>query len=231
MRIGTWNCSQALRNKIDCLSIINADICVLPEAEKELIGINQKEKYIWRGRNKNKGLGIYSTAIDLKIAPMFDENWCFFVPVEADGDRFRFLATWAFNHRAVKFGDEAIGNPIIVLSKLKEWLKEKASFVVGDFNNSVIWDRSNKKNNFQEINDWLVDNGFRSVYHEYFKQDLGKERDPTFFHTKSISNPYHIDYIYTNRPDLIESVEIGNHEKWLQYSDHVPIVLSIRNDF
>jgi hypothetical protein len=231
MRISTWNCAQALRNKTEGLSLINADIFVLPEAEKDLDDFRSQGEYVWKGLNKNKGLGVFSPKMQLKVSPLFDENWRFFVPIEVDEDRFRILATWAFNHRAKKFGDDAIGNPIIVLSKMTKWLSEKPAFVVGDFNNSVIWDKTNKENNFQEINDFLVKNGFRSVYHEYFQQNLGKERDPTFYHTKSIKSPYHIDYIYTNRPDLIESVEIGSHDKWMRFSDHVPIVLNINNDF
>lgn len=231
MRLGTWNCAQALRKKIQNIRDLKLDICVIPEAERDITSLEPTNNYLWFGENKNKGLGVYSENLKLELASVSDNNWFHFEPIFIEGDQIRILATWAFNSRAKKFGEEAIGNPLDVFIKLEDWLTEKPTVVIGDFNNSVIWDKPRKENNFQDIHNWLSGHGFSSAYHDYFKQELGTEKHPTHYHRKSISSPYHIDYIYTNFPHEVRSVEVGSYNKWLEYSDHVPVIIETKHDF
>jgi endonuclease/exonuclease/phosphatase family metal-dependent hydrolase len=119
----------------------------------------------------------------------------------------------------------AIGKPLVVFDKLQAWLTEKETIVAGDFNNSVVWDRPQKPTNFSLVNEWLERHGFVSAYHSFFKEGFGREKNATHYHLKSIDRPYHIDYVYTNRPDALTSVEIGSRADWIRHSDHVPVVL------
>lgn len=226
MRIGTWNCARVLSNKLSLVGRLATDVCVLPEAERNVSGLPEHAKYLWVGRNRNKGLGVLSRKFDIEIDPIMSELWSYFMPLKIDRDRFRLLAVWAFNHRAERHGEGAVGKPLAVFEKLERWLTEKKTIVAGDFNNSVVWDRPRKLTNFSFVNEWLERRGFASAYHSFFKESFGSERSPTHYHLKSPDRPYHIDYIYTNRPQEIGSVEIGSREDWISHSDHVPVVLT-----
>jgi endonuclease/exonuclease/phosphatase family metal-dependent hydrolase len=98
----------------------------------------------------------------------------------------------------------------------------------GDFNNSVIWDKPNNKNNFQNINSHLEGLGFASAYHTNTDDDFGCEESATFFHTKQESKKYHIDYLYLKSLEF-GSVELGNYDEWIKLSDHVPIMVECIN--
>ena len=95
--------------------------------------------------------------------------------------------------------------------------------MVGDFNNSIIWDKGSNKNNFYQINAKLKSLGFLSNYHELNNMKFGKESAATFFHTKKESKPYHIDYIYSKglKPSKLK---VGSYKNWIEHSDHVPLV-------
>ena len=138
------------------------------------------------------------------------------------------LAVWAYNHRAIKFGNELSGNTIDAINYYKDWLDNdyKACIFGGDFNNSPIWDKRNKPNNFFNINQELEKLGFKSSYHYLSKDTFGKESKPTFFHTKNQLKSYHIDYLYLKNL-LAKSLDIGNYNDWIKLSDHVPMIIDI----
>lgn len=61
MKILTWNCNRALRNKFNNLLDFIADIIVIQECK------NLAENYLWIGDTKNKGIGIFAKKnIELK---------------------------------------------------------------------------------------------------------------------------------------------------------------------
>jgi endonuclease/exonuclease/phosphatase family metal-dependent hydrolase len=37
--------------------------------------------------------------------------------------------------------------------------------------------------------------------------------------------PHHIDYAFTGSQWVIKHVEVGSPDQWLQYSDHMPVVV------
>ncbi len=94
----------------------------------------------------------------------------------------------------------------------------------GDFNNSIIWDRPNNKNNFENINAQLENLGFASVYHSNTSDEFGYEKNATFFHTKNKDKKYHIDYLFLRSIEY-KSLNIGKFSEWIKLSDHVPIIL------
>lgn len=65
MKIVTWNCNGALRNKFQHLSAFNADIyiiqeCENPEQTKHKNYMAWARNHLWVGSNKNKGIGIFA---------------------------------------------------------------------------------------------------------------------------------------------------------------------------
>jgi exonuclease III len=99
--------------------------------------------------------------------------------------------------------------------------------LVGDFNSNSIWDRKHRVSNHSNVVKYLEDKGIFSTYHLFHKQLQGKEVHPTLYMYRHQDKPYHIDYCFVSA-DLvqrIQSVEIGDYDFWIPYSDHVPLIV------
>lgn len=226
MKVISWNCNLNFEKKYKQLEEHDADIIVIQECEKLDENYFPHRKFFWTGRIENKGLGVLIKDSAAKIHSCFNPNLINFLPVETDN--FKILGVWAYNHRAIKFGDDVSGNTIDAIHHYEGWLSndERSCIVVGDFNNSVIWDKANNQNNFENINKSLETLGFQSAYHVNSNEQLGTETQPTFFHTKNKTKQYHIDYIY-HKGLKVNQVSIGQFSDWIKLSDHVPIFLGL----
>ena len=228
MKIVTWNCNLKFANKFEHLESMDADICIIQECEKLKDDYFPNAKFFWTGRIENKGLGVLIKNGSASLDPIHNPNLINFLPIRSDD--IKILGVWAYNHRAKKFGDDVSGETIQAIEFYKEWLIDDDLPCVfgGDFNNSVIWDKPNNQNNFQNINSKLEDLGFNSAYHSNTNDGFGSEETPTFFHTKQESKKYHIDYLYLKS---LESnlVELGDYDDWIKLSDHVPIMVECIN--
>lgn len=226
MKIVTWNCNLNLAKKYEHLESIGADICIIQECEKLKKDYFPNSEFYWTGRNEKKGLGVLIKNGNAALDPSHNPNLINFLPIRSDN--LKILGVWAYNHRAKKFGDNVSGETINAIEFYKEWLSggELPCVFGGDFNNSVIWDKPNNKNNFQNINTHLESLGFTSAYHENIDDDFGCEESATFFHTKQESKKFHIDYMYLKSLKC-NSVEVGRYEDWIKLSDHVPVRVEV----
>jgi exonuclease III len=227
MKIVTWNCNLNFAKKYEHIEFMDADICIVQECEKLKEDYFPNAKFFWTGRIENKGLGVLIKNGSASLDPIHNPNLINFLPIRSDN--IKILGVWAYNHRAKKFGDDVSGETIQAIEFYKEWLiSENLPCVFGgDFNNSVIWDKPNNLNNFQNINSKLEDLGFNSAYHSNTNDGFGSEETHTFFHTKQESKKYHIDYLYLKS---LESnlVELGDYDDWIKLSDHVPIMVDLQ---
>jgi exodeoxyribonuclease-3 len=75
---------------------------------------------------------------------------------------------------------------------------------------------------------FLEDKGIYSSYHLHHKQTQGEEKQPTLYMYRHKDKPYHVDYCFVSADmaDKIQSVEIGNFDFWIKYSDHVPVIVT-----
>ena len=147
MKVLSWNCNQVLKKKIQAIESANSDIMVFQECENIEEDFFAGYRFFWTGRNDHKGLGILVRDKSARLSTSFQSKFVYFLPVETDD--INILGVWAFNHRVTKFGEGLSGNPLEALKHYKLWLQEKdKGFVVGDFNNSVIWDKHGKSSNF-----------------------------------------------------------------------------------
>ena len=99
----------------------------------------------------------------------------------------------------------------------------------GDFNSNVIWNNEHKTTDDNgnakdqtNLNVKLNTKRLYSVYHELNDEELGEEKNATFFQTRHLNQPYHIDYLYAGK-DKISEFEILDHWKWISLSDHLPL--------
>ncbi len=235
MKIVSWNCNMAFRKKIHFAKEWNADIMIVQECEHpKKIFKNQndfsQENFIWLGDNENKGIGILSlnAKYSLQLNEINSEGNKWFVPFTIN-NQINAIAVWAMNHRHNAVVNK-IGTTYNTIQNNKT-VFEQADFIIGDFNNNVIWDKSEAKKyavgTFGDIVKSLEQFGFASVYHAFKNEEMGKESLPTFFWRKNIAATYHIDYCFFKKEKFnqINNFEIMANLKMLEWSDHVPMFL------
>ena len=228
MKIITWNCNLNLVKKFEHISKESPDIAIIQECEKLDENYFPNSKYFWLGKNEKKGLGVIVFNHSAKVSEQLNEKLIYFLPIETD--ILNIIGVWAYNHRAApKFGVDFSGNTSDALTNYEALLSSnKKVLFAGDFNNSVIWDKGNKENNFSNINNKLNSLGLKSSYHKYSNEKFGEESKGTLFHTKKQNKPYFIDYIYFKEMNL-SKVYVGQYDEWISLSDHMPVIAEFKS--
>lgn len=89
--------------------------------------------------------------------------------------------------------------------------------VIGDLNSNArldVWDRWW---NHSDVVKELANLGLNSLYHEQTGQAQGAEE-----------KPYHIDYAFVSAALRLNArIEVGEINPWLEYSDHLPLVIDM----
>jgi exodeoxyribonuclease III len=236
MKIITWNCNMALRKKAEFILIHKPDILIVPECEcpdKLLFNENlpKPTDMLWFGTNQNKGLGIFSYSDSrFKLLDTHNPEFKMIIPIDVKGGQYDFTlyAIWANNP-----GDPDGHYIEQVWKAIKHYdknLTNKKTMLVGDFNSNTIWDRKHRESNHSNVVQYLEGKGIFSTYHLYHKQSQGKEAHPTLYMYRHKDKPYHIDYCFVSADlaERIQSVEIGEYEFWMRYSDHVPVIVTFQ---
>jgi exodeoxyribonuclease III len=236
MKIITWNCNMAFRKKAEFILIHKPDILIVPECEcpdKLLFNENipKPTDMLWFGTNQNKGLGIFSYSDSrFKLLDTHNPEFKMIIPIDVKGGQYDFTlyAIWANNP-----GDPDGHYIEQVWKAIKHYdknLTNKKTMLVGDFNSNTIWDRKHRESNHSNVVQYLEGKGIFSSYHLYHKQSQGKEAHPTLYMYRHKDKPYHIDYCFVSADlaERIQSVEIGEYEFWMRYSDHVPVIVTFQ---
>lgn len=229
MRVVTWNCNGALRKKFNFLQGFAADITIIQECENPETAKDKKYKdwaknYIWTGENNSKGLGVFVSE-KFKIENL---NWVtnelkYFIACKINND-FNLIGTWCHGANS-SFG--YIGQLWKYLQIHKKNLNK--CIIAGDLNSNVIWDKGNRCWNHSDVIRELKELKVESLYHRYFQEEAGKELQSTFFLQRNPTKKYHIDYILASEIfiDSLKLFSIGQHDKWIAISDHMPVFCEI----
>jgi len=226
---------MAFRKKAEAILAFEPDILVLPECEciEKLIfktGVKQPSSVLWFGTNKHKGLGIIAyNGIQLTLIHKHKTSIKIVAPVAVTGGEFDFtlFAVWAYNP------NDPDGTYVEQVWKAihhyKKLLKPERTILAGDFNSNTIWDRPRRVGNHSSVVKFLEKRGIHSAYHLHHKQIQGKEDHPTFYLYRHLDKPYHLDYCFASEDIAknITAVEVGDHDTWTRYSDHVPLMVTI----
>jgi hypothetical protein len=225
---------MAFRKKADFILTYEPDILIVPECEhpdklKFNPNIPEPKDILWFGTNQNKGLGIFSYS-DFRFKLMDNHNpeLRMIIPIAVTGGGYDFtlLAIWAMDN---KENHEAryIGQVWLAINYYKDILGN-STIIIGDFNSNKIWDYKDRVGTHSDVVNKLADKNINSAYHKHFGIEQGIEKHPTFFLHKKIFKPYHIDYCFASKDliDKLQSVEVGEYDFWMQYSDHVPVIVS-----
>lgn len=232
MRLITWNCQGAFRQKADVILKYKPDILVVQECEhSEKIVFKSKRKkpndILWIGDNKHKGLGIFSYSdYKLRVHHTYNPAIKYVLPVSVYGGAidFTLFAIWANNREDRK--NQYVGQVWQAIRHYDEILSSGEVVLTGDFNSNTVFDKKYRIGNHTDVVDVLMKRNIHSVYHHHHQQIQGQEKHPTFYLYKNKTKSYHLDYCFTSLSILngLKDVEVGSFRKWMRYSDHSPII-------
>lgn len=221
MKILTWNCNGAFRNKFQYVDSFDADIYIIQECEDPSRSnhpayIQFAENYLWIGHNKNSGLGIFAK----KEITLENNNWPSF--------GLEYFICCKVNHTFDLLGVWGCNNYIEdIYTYLQIYKKQITNTLIGgDFNSNAIWDKKHKRRTHLKVVGELASIGLVSAYHSLTNTSAGLEKDPTYYMYRHDYRPYHIDYFFCQKEWINTSV-IGRYEDWMLYSDHMPVLLEI----
>lgn len=229
MRVVTWNCNGALRNKLQPIEELEADLYVIQECEDPERTRNKAYaewacNYIWKGPTKNKGIGIFARE-GITLEPL---SWAsglleLFLPCRVN-NQFNLLGVWTRQANSPTF--RYIGQFWKYLQEHWLLIRQEPILIAGDFNSNTRWDEWDRWWNHSDVVNQLSSLGVTSVYHQVHNEEQGRETTPTFFHQRKVEKPYHIDYMFASTSILrkVSRFEIGAVEKWLSTSDHMPLI-------
>jgi exodeoxyribonuclease-3 len=225
---------MAFRKKAEYILNCKPDIVVVPECEHpdRLLFKSDQVKpsdSLWFGQNKNKGLGVFSYGdFKLRLLDVHNHNLKIILPIAVTSRKvsFTLFAVWA-NNPADKDG-QYITQVWKALNQYENDISQNKTILIGDFNSNTIWDKPKREGNHSTIVKLLEGKGIHSVYHKHFNQIQGSEQHPTLYMYRHKDKPYHIDYCFASNDFIrkLKSVEVGDHNSWCSYSDHVPIIIN-----
>ena len=230
MRIVSWNCNGALRKKLGILLTLKADIYIIQECEdpthaKDIAYKQWATGSLWTGGNKNRGLGVFSSTARLAMLDWACDGLQLFIPFTVN-EQLTVLGVWTRQANSPNF--RYIGQAWKYLQAHKEKIPRRNAIILGDFNGNACWDEWDRWWNHTDVVRELSEIGLESVYHLRNNERQGQESQPTFFMYRRPDKSYHIDHAFASA-DIIQSstISIGRAEEWLEFSDHMPVILDI----
>ncbi len=229
---------MAFRKKANIILNHKPDILIIPECEhpdklKFNAGTPLPNDTLWFGTNPNKGLGIFSYSnFKFKLLNIHNPELQIIIPIAVTGGLFDFTlyAIWANN--PTDPDGQYITQVWKAIHHYDRLLKNRQTILIGDFNSNTIWDKPRREGNHSTVVKLLEEKGIYSIYHKHFKQTQGKEQHPTLYMYRRKDKPYHIDYCFASEDfaNKLQSVEIGDYDFWIQYSDHVPVIITFNQN-
>jgi exodeoxyribonuclease III len=224
---------MAFRRKAEYILTYSPDILIVPECEhidkiKFPKTFRQPTDKLWFGKNQNKGLAVFSFCdFRFRVLDIHNENFKMIIPIAVTGEHFDFnlFAIWA-NNPSDKDG-HYVTQIWKAINHYDSLLSEKSTILMGDFNSNTIWDyKKHRLSDHSSVVKFLESKNIFSTYHLHHKQTQGKEIHPTLYMYRHQQKPYHIDYCFVSADlaDKLKSVEVGDYETWIKYSDHTPLI-------
>lgn len=232
MKIVSWNANGAFRNKYEFLlnAFKNAEqeeiVFVVQECENpEFYGAagykNALSNGFWVGDIKYKGMAVFSLNKNIRFEKMelngLNDNK-FFLPVKVNG-KLNLVGVWTMKPYCECCFDMLTAN--------KEIIDESFIFI-GDFNSNVNLDGHHRADKtWGKCLEVFAEKGLSDIYHTMTGNQEGKEKFPTFFLQRHLEKPMHLDHCMAKK-ELVKSFKVHSLYKWLNYSDHLPIVVELK---
>ena len=207
------------------------------------------DNYFWTGDLPDRGLGIFAKdGITLEKIKT-KGNFKHFLALRVE-DSFNLLGVWAMDEDK-KLGLSPYVEMIHDFFDANKDLFDENLIMCGDFNSSAVFnerhtykyahkDKYGKSKHHDNLNCKLNCKGLYSVYHKLTGEKSGEETQFTFFQARHLNKPFHLDYVYANGKlidktvlrefgksydkDLLYCFRILDFRKWIELSDHLPLV-------
>ena len=236
MKLLTWNCAGAFRKKTGLLAAFNPDLAIIQECERpEKLLFPQDFKpdsMAWFGDSTAaKGVGVFGfSGLGVEVAAdVYDPTIRHCVPLRITGAwDFHLIAIWAMP-QAKSSEWSYVGQICRALESYAAFIRAGDTLLAGDFNSNLIFDRPRRACNHSTVVEKLAQYGIVSLYHEYFHESHGQESQPTFYLTKKVTRPFHLDYFFapTHWSQKVTRLAVGEFAAWRPWSDHCPLFVEL----
>ena len=233
---------MAFRKKVEPILQYRPDILVVPECEPlEKLKMDEwsvtptSAQYLPVQKNiagvtaaGKKGLAVFSFGqYHLQILRSYSDAFEIIMPLRVTGvtESLNLFAVWTLDTLQGHYVEHAWK----AVEHYKRSILRERTILIGDFNSNIIFDRKGRESSHGNMVARLARKGIASVYHHHFGQRQGLEADPTFYLYRHEDKPYHLDHCFVSA-DLLQkliSVEVGKFADWREYSDHVPMMVTL----
>jgi exonuclease III len=232
MKITSWNCHYGFTEKENVMiGEISPDVLIIQECHyHDCIALRKCYKNIaWYGDGKDSvlGIGVFSNkyTIELSSKHFYDSDFRYIVPyiLKGNSENYTLFSVWTKKSMTddTKHCLSYIENIHAAIDYYKEILG-KSSIIIGDFNSNQKWDNDYKKeNNHSALVEKLKKFKMNDCAENYEKKD-------TYYYIYK-GKAYSVidDYCFVSEDIIVKDFEIGDPEKYLEYSDHCPITITI----
>ena len=229
MKIVSYNISSCSQKKVDELLNLQADIYVAPEIScNEEINLPSGFEMAWnglkwtnsKGAGVSKGLGVIWKKESAFVPEWHNPNLNYAIPLLCND--ILVLGIWPTKDK--KLPEQSYSQIARnILESYEPHFKPK-TIITGDFN-LFFGNGKNRDADIVPINDFLESNGFKSLYHKTTGESFGSESKTTYFHQFKETQPFFLDYTYSNFS--VKNYELLPWNK--EFSDHVGQVIKIED--
>ena len=233
LRIVSWNCNMALYQKFDRLLALRPDVAVIQECASPARDAARGWQppcadRDWVVFNTEKGLGIFTFG-DLRVSRhrAYSDAFSLYLPVQISGRRrLNLLGLWRADERRMPPG--AVNDPRTALHFYRRFLTAAPSVVAGDFN---LLPQQMSQRTGQPAHGSIVELAARAGLRDAGTIPIpGSSADnvrPTHYHQRKPGRGFVVDYIFVpwRETTRLSAFEVGDPHDWLQWSDHVPLVV------
>jgi len=233
MEIVSWNCNGNFRAKWQALfgAFPSADVYIVEECEDPTFFDDAAYRqlfatgfYAGTPDFYTKGIGVFAPKGHRLRRLRCDYGTRLmlagYAPFMVD-DGQKILAVWPHGKYVEEMLDFLALNEALVTDEL---------VIIGDTNSNAVFNRSHPKaKNHDAMVVWLREKGLVDAYNHVTGEAQGEETLATFYQWRHEDKPFHLDRAYVS-PQRLRSFAVvprSEHGRWLELSDHMPIVLDI----
>lgn len=226
----SWNCQQAFGSKMTALAALAPDVAVL--CDVPLLNpfppslLDDGVSWHAAGSQSAKAIAVAGFRSDLQVRPGAPSACRWGVAVTGQSG-YGVLGVWSVPVPGRRYADEVLG----LIDEHADWIARGDVIVAGDFNIDAhgVANGAGGARLFAALVGRLSQLGLVSAYHSWTGGSFGAESAMTHVHGRKDDRGFHIDFCFIPAAwrNEIREVVVGDPRRWLEHSDHMPIVVDL----